>query len=283
MNFRMLSEKQITQAVKELFLQCPRILPQDALDALKKAEETEESPVGKSVLKQIIENSHIALAENLALCQDTGTATLFVQWGQGVLFSGSSLTDAINEGVRQAYKEGYYRNSIVNDPLFDRKNTGDNTPCIIHFEMIPGDKVIITASAKGGGSENMGAVRMLKPAEGIEGVKKFVVDTVSNAGGNPCPPIVVGVGIGGSMDKAALLSKKALNRTIGQYNPDERYKELEIELLRLINNTGIGPMGFGGRVTALAVHVEFYPCHIASLPVAVSLLCHSIRHKEVIL
>lgn len=277
------SSQMITETVRGLFLEAVRLLPQDVCDAFEGALKQEESPLGRSVLSQLIENKDVARNEGLALCQDTGSAVVFIEWGDQVLSDGGDLFEAVNEGVRQAYRDGYYRKSIVSDPLFDRKNTGDNTPCILHAEMAKGDRVKITVAPKGGGSENMSALRMLKPAEGLEGVKKFVLETVEAAGGNPCPPVIVGVGIGGTMEKAALLSKRALLREVLDRNGDSRYAALEEDLLTEINNLGIGPMGFGGRVTALAVHVEYYPCHIASLPVAVNIQCHSARHKEAVL
>ncbi len=280
---RKIGKDQIIEAVKNLFLLAGRVLPEDVFCALKSAKDKEISPLGISVLDDIIANKEIAEKEGLALCQDTGYAVLFIEWGVEVLFDGDNLNDAINEGVRRAYQEGYYRKSIVSDPLFDRKNTGDNTPCVAHIELVPGDKVKIIAAPKGGGSENMSAIKMLKPAEGITGLKNFVLETVEKAGGNPCPPIIVGIGVGGTFEKCAYLAKKALLRELGSKNSDVRYARLEEELLTEINNLGIGPMGFGGRVTALAVHIEYYPCHIASLPVSVNIQCHSARHKEIIL
>lgn len=280
---RIIKSKEIIEAIKSLFIEAERILPEDVAVALERCREEEISPLGKEILNQIIENKNIAKNEGLALCQDTGFAVVFVEWGEKVLFDGENLFETINEGVRQAYKEGYFRKSIVSDPLFDRKNTGDNTPCVLHLEMIPGDRVRIIAAPKGGGSENMSAIKMLRPADGVEGVKKFVVETVEKAGGNPCPPIIVGVGIGGTFEKSAILAKKALLRELGTKNKDGRYAKLEEELLQEINKLGIGPMGFGGKLTALGVHIEFYPCHIASLPVAVNIQCHSARHKEIIL
>jgi fumarate hydratase subunit alpha len=277
------SSQLITETVRSLFLDAVMVLPRDVCDAFESALKQEESALGKAVLGKLIENKEVAQKEGLALCQDTGSAVVFIEWGCQVLLHGGDLFRAVNEGVRQAYRDGYYRKSIVNDPLFDRKNTGDNTPCILHVEMAEGDKVRITVAPKGGGSENMSALRMLKPAEGLEGAKKFVLDTVESAGGNPCPPVIVGVGIGGTMEKAALLSKKALLREVHEKNGDSRYAALEEDLLKEINDLGIGPMGFGGRVTALAVHIEFFPCHIASLPVAVNIQCHSARHKEAVL
>ena len=280
---RTVTREQIITTVRDLFLEAAKILPEDVCGAMKEALGKEESALGKSVLRQILENKEIALEEGLALCQDTGSAVVFIEWGENVAFEGEDLFDAVNEGVRKAYAEGFYRKSIVNDPLFDRKNTGDNTPCVLHLEMVRGKHVKITAAPKGGGSENMSGIRMFKPAEGIAGLKQFIIETVEKAGGNPCPPIIVGVGVGGTMEKAALLSKKALLRRVGAPNKDARYAALERELLNEINNLGIGPMGFGGRVTALAVHIEQYPCHIASMPVAVNIQCNSARHKEAIL
>lgn len=278
-----ISSKEIIEAVKKLFIDAGRFLPEDVVHTFISGKEKEISPLGKEIFDQLLKNTEIAKNEGLALCQDTGFAVVFIEWGEKVIFDGENLFEAVNEGVRQAYNEGYYRKSIVSDPLFDRKNTGDNTPCLLHFEMVPGDKVKIITAPKGGGSENMSAIRMLKPADGVEGVKKFVIETVEKAGGNPCPPIIVGVGIGGTFEKSALLAKKALLRELGTKNKDERYAKLEEELLDEINKLGIGPMGFGGRVTALGVNIEFYPCHIASLPVAVNIQCHSARHKEIIL
>jgi len=280
---RTVTREQIITTVRDLFLEAAKILPEDVCGAMKEALGKEESALGKSVLRQILENKEIALEEGLALCQDTGSAVVFIEWGENVAFEGEDLFDAVNEGVRKAYAEGFYRKSIVNDPLFDRKNTGGNTPCVLHLEMVRGKHVKITAAPKGGGSENMSGIRMFKPAEGIAGMKQFIIETVEKAGGNPCPPIIVGVGVGGTMEKAALLSKKALLRRVGAPNKDARYAALERELLNEINNLGIGPMGFGGRVTALAVHIEQYPCHIASMPVAVNIQCNSARHKEAIL
>lgn len=280
---RKISRDEIIEAVKGLFIEAGRVLPEDVYCAFLEAKKKEISPLGQSVLDQLIENKRMAEEEGLALCQDTGFAVVFVEWGEKVLFDGDNLFETINEGVRRAYQEGYYRKSIVSDPLFDRKNTGDNTPCLLHLELVPGDKVKIIAAPKGGGSENMSAIKMLRPADGVDGVKKFVIETVEKAGGNPCPPIIVGIGIGGTYEKAALLSKKALLREIGSKNKDERYKRLEEELLEEINRLGIGPMGFGGRVTALAVNIEYFPCHIASLPVAINIQCHSARHKEIVL
>ncbi len=272
----------ITDAVAHLCQQASYELGADVYQALKDAEAAETSPVGKEVLRQLIENADIARSEQVPMCQDTGFAVIFVELGQDVHITGGSLTDAINAGVAKGYCEGYLRKSIVGHPL-ERKNTGTNTPAIIHIEVVPGDRLKITCAPKGGGSENMSAVRMLKPSDGVEGVKRFVIETVKAAGSNPCPPIVVGVGIGGTMEKAAILAKKALLRRVGEHSPNPLDAELEAELLHMVNDTGIGPAGLGGRTTALAVNVETYPAHIASLPVAVNIQCHAARHKEIVL
>ena len=271
----------ITRAVKNLCMDANYCLPQDVVDALKKGYVEEESPVGKDILQQILKNVEIAKKEKIPLCQDTGVAVFFVDLGQEVKIVGGSLEDAINEGVRQGYTEGYLRKSMVSDPLFERTNTRDNTPSIIHLKVVPGDRIKIVIAPKGGGAENMSRVAMLKPADGVEGVKNFVIETVKKAGPNPCPPVVVGVGIGGDFEEAAFLAKKALLRKIGEHNPDPKYARLEDELLTSINNLGIGPQGLGGRTTALAVNIEWLPCHIASLPVAVNIQCHAARHKEI--
>ncbi|GBE26981.1 L(+)-tartrate dehydratase subunit alpha [bacterium BMS3Bbin03] len=274
--------KKITEAVKRLSMETNYFLGEDMVKALKASLDKEESPVGKSVLGQIIENQEIARTEQMAICQDTGFTVVFIDLGQDVHLTGGDLTEAVNEGVRQGYQEGYLRKSIVKDPLH-RVNTGDNTPAVIHLRIVPGEKVHLTVAPKGGGSENMSEVQMLKPADGPEGVKNFVIDRVRRSGGNPCPPIVVGVGIGGTYETAALIAKRALLRELGQFNPDPYYAEMEKELLRAINRLGIGPMGLGGRVTALGVFIETYPCHIASLPIAVNIQCHAARHKSVVI
>lgn len=272
----------ITEEVARLSIEANYHLGEDVIQALHKALEIEESPVGRSIIERIIENARIADQEEYPYCQDTGFAVVYVELGQDVKLVGGDLYEAINEGVRKGYTEGYLRKSIVRDPL-RRVNTGDNTPAVIWTDVVPGDKVRITVAAKGGGSENMSEVRMLKPADGAEGVKDFVVDRVERSGGNPCPPIVVGVGIGGTFEKCAWLAKKAALRKIGERNPDPFYAEMEEELLERINKLGIGPQGLGGRVTALDVHIEAYPCHIASLPVAVNIQCHADRHKSVVI
>ena len=277
---RTISTKEITDKVKALCISAACDLEPDAAAAIKAAEAREESPLGKEVLGQIIENFGIAAKENLPMCQDTGIAVFFVDLGREAALDGS-LEDAINEGVRQGYKDGFLRKSVCH-PL-KRTNTGDNTPAIIHTRITEGDRLKIKIAPKGAGSENMSRLKMLKPAEGVEGVKKFVVESIREAGGNPCPPIVVGVGIGGDFEKSAILSKKALLRKVGASNDDADVAKLESELLAEINRLGIGPMGFGGTVTALAVHVETHPCHIASLPVAVNIQCHADRHKEAVI
>lgn len=257
-------------------------LGSDVINAMEVAAQSEESPEGKEILKLLLNNAAIAEKEQIPMCQDTGYTVVFVDLGQDVHVVGNDLTQAINEGVRQGYQSGYLRKSIVGHPL-RRKNTGDNTPCVIHINIVPGNNIKITVAPKGGGSENMSALKMLKPAEGVPGIKKFVIETVKNAGPNACPPLVVGVGLGGTMEKAALLAKEALLRDIGTPNPDQELMALETELLRQINRLGIGPQGLGGTTTALAVHIKAYACHIASLPVAVNLNCHAARHKSITL
>ncbi len=276
---REIEARLITENVKHACMDACYNLPNDVLDAIKRSIDIEESPAGKDVLDQLVENAEIARERQMPICQDTGFAIIFVELGQDAHIAGGSLYDAINEGVRQGYEEGYLRRSIVRHPL-DRKNTGDNTPAVIHIELVPGDRVKITIAPKGGGSENMSAAKMLTPAQGFGGVKEFVVDSVRSAGSNPCPPIIVGVGLGGTLEKAALLSKKAVLRQVDESSANPRDAEIESELLQAINDTGVGPAGLGGRVTALAVHVESYPCHIASLPVAVTIQCHAARHSS---
>jgi len=279
---REIDVKEITNKVAQLCIEANCLLGEDVKAAVKKAMEKEESPLGKEVLKQILENAEIAAQEMVPLCQDTGLAVVFLEVGNEVRFIGGDLNEAINEGVRKGYINGYLRKSVVKDP-FRRENTKDNTPAIIHLSCVQGDKVKITVMPKGGGSENMSEVKMLTPAAGIEGVKEYVVQKVKESGANPCPPIVVGVGIGGTLEYAAFLAKKALLREIGSIHPDPFYAEMEKDLLERINSLGIGPQGFGGRITALAVFIEAYPCHIASLPVAVNINCHAVRHKTAIL
>ncbi len=277
---REISAEQISQAVAELCLKANYQLGEDVHQALNLSVQSEESAAGKEILARILENIVIAGQENLPLCQDTGQAVVFVELGQQVQVTGGDLSVAINEGVRRGYQKGYLRKSMVRG-LFERENTGDNTPAIIHYEIVPGKQLRITLAPKGGGSENMSQVRMLKPADGVAGIKKFIVEVVAEAGPNPCPPVVVGVGVGGTMEKAALLAKRALLRPLGQPNPDPQLAALEAEVISQINDLGIGPQGLGGRITALAVHIETFPTHLACLPVAVNLNCHCARHQEV--
>lgn len=270
----------IRENVKHLLLKASYDIGEQMTKKLNNALEKEESSVGKHVLKQIIENDEIANNEKIPMCQDTGMAVIFIELGQEVFVTNGSLYDAVNQGVSEAYIEGYLRKSVVDDPLFERINTKNNTPAIIHTEIVKGDKIKITAAPKGFGSENMSAVKMLKPADGVEGVKEFVLETVKKAGPNPCPPIVVGVGIGGTFEKSAILAKKSLLREIGEHNSNLKYKKLEDELLESINKLGIGPAGLGGKTTALGVHIEYFPTHIAGLPVAVNICCHAYRHSS---
>lgn len=277
---REVNVKVIQQTVKELFLEANYVIGKDILDKLRQQYETEESPIGKSVLNQIIKNDEIAAEEKIALCQDTGMAVVFIELGQEVAVVGGDFNDAINQGVKQAYTKGYLRKSVVNDPLFDRVNTKYNIPAITHITIVPGDKITINVTAKGFGSENMSRIKMLKPADGIQGVKDFIVKTAVEAGPNPCPPIILGVGIGGTMEMAAILAKKATTRPVGEHNSDVRYARLEDEILNEINKSGIGPAGLGGRTTALSVNIEYFPTHIAGLPVAVNICCHAARHAQ---
>jgi fumarate hydratase subunit alpha len=274
--------QQIIETVSRLFQDACINLPEDVLSALKNARTTEEHQLARYVLDSILENTKIASTERIPLCQDTGTAVVFLELGQEVHITGGDLYSAINEGVRKGYEEGYLRKSIVNQPFSDRTNTGDNTPAIIHPDIVPGDKLKIIAMPKGGGAENMTRLGMLTPAQGRKGIIDFIVKTVDEAGSNPCPPVIIGLGIGGTVEQTLILAKKTLLRKIGEFNKDPEIAELEKELLKRVNNLGIGPMGYGGRTTALAVHIEVLPCHIASLPVAVNLQCHSARHKEAI-
>jgi len=272
--------KDVTTTVARLCKEANFFLGEDVLAALRKARDEEESPAARQILDQILENADIAAREEMPLCQDCGLAIVFLQIGQEVHISEGDLYEAVDEGVRQGYAEGYLRKSAVRQPFSARVNTKDNTPAIIHTEIVPGDQLKITVAPKGGGSENMSRFAVLKPAQGRQGVVDFVVSAVEEAGSNPCPPTIVGVGIGGSAEKAMTLAKRALLRTVGEPSPDPEVAELEKELLQRINNTGVGPGGVGGRITSLAVHVETFPAHIASLPVAVNLQCHSARHKE---
>lgn len=269
----------IIDTVKELCIEANYYLSNDVKRALCNAKENETWPLAENILDQIILNSDIAKNENMPICQDTGMACIFIDIGQDVHIVGGLLDDAINEGVRRGYEEGFLRKSVVKDPI-NRINTKDNTPAIIYYNMVAGDKIKITVAPKGFGSENMSRIKMLKPSDGLQGVKDFIIETVKLAGPNPCPPIVIGVGIGGTFDKAAYLAKKALIRSLDKRNEDKFYSDLEEELLANINKLGIGPQGFGGKTTALGLNIETYPTHIAGLPVAVNINCHATRHKE---
>ncbi len=279
---REIDYKDIVNAVENLCISANYYLNSDVVDGLKRFRDREESPIGKDVLDKLLINAELAREKDMPICQDTGMAVVFVELGQEVHIKGGSLHEAIQQGVRQGYKKGYLRNSIVKDPL-RRVNTGDNTPAVIHYEVVPGDKLKIIVAPKGFGSENMSALKMLKPSDGEKGVFDFVVRTVDEAGANPCPPMVVGVGIGGTMEKAAYLAKKALLRPVGLSNPDPYYADMEKKLLKEINKLGIGPQGLGGTTTAIAVNIEVFPTHIAGLPVAVNISCHAMRHKETII
>ncbi len=280
---RNIDAQEITKTVARLCQEANFFLPDDVLNALKQARKTEESPLGQQTLDQILDNAKLAKEEELAMCQDCGAAVVYLEVGQDVHITGGDLYEAINEGVRQGYNKGYLRKSMANQPFSARVNTKDNTPAVIHADIVPGDKLKIIVMPKGGGSENMSRLFMLTPARGRQGIIDSVVQAVDEAGSNPCPPVIVGVGIGGTAEKAMALAKKSLLRRIGKNNPDTEVAELEKELLQRINSLGIGPQGFGGRTTALAVHVDTFPAHIASMPLAVNLQCHAARHKEVIL
>jgi len=270
---------QITRAIRDLAIRANTELGEDVLNCFKESLSREESPTGRDILLRLIENAEIARSEQIPMCQDTGLAVVFVEMGQDVHIVGGTLREAIEEGVRQGYGEGYLRKSACHP--FTRQNTGDNTPAVIHIDLVAGEGFKLIFAPKGGGSENMSRVTMLTPAVGVEGVKEFVVQRVKESGPNPCPPTIVGVGIGGTFEQAALLAKKALLRPLGSDNPDPELDRLEKEWLEEINRLGIGPQGLGGRITSLAVHVNMMPCHIASLPVAVNIQCHAARHKEV--
>lgn len=277
---REVSVNTIRDIVKELCIEANYYISNDIKEELINSNNKENFEIAKEVLSKIIENDDIAKKEDMPICQDTGMACIFLDIGQDVHFIDGNLEEAINEGVRRGYEDGYLRKSIVKDPVLNRVNTKDNTPAIIYYNIVDGDKVKITVSPKGFGSENMSKIAMLKPSDGIEGVKKFILKTVEEAGPNPCPPMVVGVGIGGTFDKVALLAKKALLRPINERNKNEDYAKLEEELLKDINSLGIGPQGFGGLTTALGINIETYPTHIAGMPVAVNISCHVTRHKE---
>lgn len=273
----------ITQEVARMCQEANFYLGEDVIAALKKGRDNDASDVAKQVLDQILQNAEIAAAERIPLCQDTGLAVIFIDLGQDVHVTGGDLYIAIEDGIRKGYEEGYLRKSVVTQPFSARVNTKDNTPAVIHTRIVPGDQLKITVAPKGGGSENMSRVTVLKPAQGRSGVIDFVVNTVAEAGSNPCPPLIVGVGIGGTIEQTALIAKRSLLREVGKPNPDTEVADLEAELLKRINALGTGPQGFGGNTTALAVHIETYPAHIASMPVAVNIQCHSARHKEAVL
>ena len=278
-----ISVEDIACAVADLAVRACCRLPQDMVDGMRKAHEAEPSPVGKNILEQLLENAAIAANDGIPICQDTGLAVVFADVGQDVRIVGGAFEDAVNEGIRRGYVDGYLRKSCVAEPLFERKNTRDNTPAVIHTRLVPGDTLRLRLAPKGAGSENKSVVKMLVPADGIEGVRKVVLDAVLAAGPNSCPPMVVGVCLGGTMEMAAICAKRAAARDLESHNHDPRYAAFEEELLELINKTGIGPQGLGGLTTALKVHVEWAPTHIASLPVAVNINCHAARHAEVTL
>ena len=276
---REIAAADISAKVAELCIRACTVLPPDVVAAIEAARDREESPPGRSILSRLLENAQIAQREHIPMCQDTGLGVVFVELGAEVRITGGHLGGAIADGVRQGYEKGYLRKSVVRSPL-DRRNTGDNTPPVVHTQVTPGDSLEIAVAAKGAGSENMSRLRMMVPADGIEAVKRFVVETVDRAGASACPPVVLGVGLGGSFEQCALIAKRALLRPLDDTNSDAAAAELERDLLDLVNATGIGPMGTGGRTTALAVKVELAPCHIASLPVAVNLQCHAARHAD---
>ncbi len=280
---RTIQSSLLTQAVAELFIECSYVIGDDVRAAIDEAKASEPSPIGRNTLEQISENYRIAGAERVAICQDTGLSVIFAQVGQDAHIEGLPFEEAIQQGVREAYLQGYLRKSIVSDPVFDRVNTKDNTPAVIHTRIVPGDRVKLTAIAKGFGSENMSALKMLVPADGVQGIKQFVLDTVEKAGPNPCPPIIIGMGIGGSFESAAIMAKQATALPLSRSNPDPRYKALEDGLLRAVNALGIGPGGTGGVTTALKVHILQAPTHIAGLPVAINICCHAARHASVTL
>ena len=280
---RNIEAKKITEAVARLSQEANFFLPDDVLKVLEQARKTEESPLGKESLDQILDNARLAREEQMAICQDCGVAVIFLELGQEAHVTGGDLYEAINEGVRQGYAKGYLRKSMVHQPFSARVNTKDNTPAVIHADIVPGDKLKITIMPKGGGSENMSRLFMLTPARGRQGIIDSVIQAVDEAGSNPCPPIIVGVGVGGTAEKAMALAKKALLREVGQHNPEAEVATLEKELLQRVNALGIGPQGYGGGTTALAVNVETFPAHIASMPLAVNLQCHAARHKEITL
>lgn len=278
---RIIKSSEITKVVRDMCIKANIYLGEDVVESLKENKEKENSELGKNILNILIKNCEIAKEKQMPICQDTGMAVFFASIGQDVHVEGKNISDAINEGVKQGYEDGFLRKSVVT-PI-DRKNTQDNTPAIIHYDIVEGDKITIEFAPKGFGSENMSKMKMLKPSDGIKGIQKFIIETVKEAGPNPCPPIVVGVGIGGTIEKCAQIAKKSLLRDIGQHNKDENIKNLEIQILKEINNLGIGPQGLGGNTTALAVNIETFPTHIAGLPVVVNINCHAARHKKAII
>ncbi|RLC52951.1 MAG: fumarate hydratase [Candidatus Cloacimonadota bacterium] len=280
---REVNVKDLIPIVKKLCIDANYYMGEDVIQRIKELKEKEESSTARSVLDILLENYELAAEEQMPICQDTGVAVCFVEIGQDVHMIGGDFTEAMNEGVRQGYKDGYLRKSMVADPIIDRINTKDNTPAMIYTDIVPGDKIKITVAPKGGGSENMSEVKMMKAADGIEGVIDFVVDRVRRSGGNPCPPIVVGVGLGGNFEQSALLAKKSLLRSLTEKNPDPKWAKIEDEILEKVNNLGIGPQGLGGRTTALGVCILSKPCHIASMPVAVNVQCHAARHKSAVI
>ena len=283
MSIREIKAEEIVEAVQAAVQEINFHTPARTMERLRRALETEVSPAGRGAMEDIVKNREIAAEEGLAMCQDCGLVVVFAEVGSEVRIIGRSLTSAIDEGVRRGYEEGYLRKSVVDDPLFERVNTRDNTPAIVHIDLVEGDRLKLIVAAKGGGSENMSMVKMLKPADGVQGVKREVLELVRRAGPNPCPPIVVGIGIGGDLEQVAILAKRALMREMGGRNPNPKYAALEEELLELINKTGIGPQGYGGINTAMDVRIEYFPTHIASLPLAVNIDCHLHRHKEIVL
>jgi len=277
---RSINVKEISNVVKELFIKACMEINEDLKEAFIKYRDREESEVGKAVFEQLLRNAEIAENESIPICQDTGFSVIFMEVGQDVTFTGGNMNSAIEEGVRAAYIEGYLRKSIVKNPLTAPENTKDNTPPIVHTEIVPGDRVKITVLPKGGGSENMSRIKMMKPADGVEGVKSFVIETVISAGANPCPPVIIGVGMGGTFDYVAFLAKKALLRKINERNADKKLAQYEVQWLDEINKLGIGPAGLGGRITALDLFIEVFPRHIASYPAAVNIQCHAARSKS---
>jgi len=280
---RSISFEEVAAAAELLCAKAAFDLPGDVLARLEAGAKEEKNELGRDFFRQYLENARISSAEKLPLCQDTGVAVWFVEYGDRVMISGGTVHEALDEGTRRGYKKYFLRKSMLKDPVFDRSNTTDNTPAVVHLRIVPGHNIKLVLAPKGGGSENMSGLKMLRPADGKDGVADFVVNTVVGAGGNPCPPTVVGVGLGGTMEMAALLAKKALLRPLGSANPDPKYAAFEQELLERINSSGVGPQGLGGSITSLAVHIEYHPCHLASLPVAVNLNCHAARHAEVVL